>query len=226
MKLDLAVARRWRLAERPNPAWAERYGDSFNFAMSFLRRSERHRLWARTIAVIAAIGVASMVSVTSFVALILAGGLSYVNPADEWTNFGVNPQSELKRDIGTNTPLTIPGGRTIGTGMLENALARGKLDGASFLTIDAWKPEHRVYIPRSIYIPYAGDFGTLEDEIQQRLKDELATLTSGSLEMPLVFFCYGAKCWESYNAALRAIKLGYTKVYWYRGGISSWEAAH
>jgi hypothetical protein len=43
MKLDLAVARRWRNAERPNAAWAERYGDAFDFAMAFLRKSEQIR---------------------------------------------------------------------------------------------------------------------------------------------------------------------------------------
>ncbi len=46
MKLDLAVARRWRRTERPNAAWAARYGDAFGFAMQFLRKSERHRLLA------------------------------------------------------------------------------------------------------------------------------------------------------------------------------------
>jgi Rhodanese-like domain len=58
------------------------------------------------------------------------------------------------------------------------------------------------------------------------LKEELANLTNNNLNMPLVFFCAGVKCWESYNAALRAINLGYSKVYWYRGGISSWHEAH
>ena len=54
----------------------------------------------------------------------------------------------------------------------------------------------------------------------------MGKLTNNNLNMPLVFFCPGVKCWESYNAALRAINLGYSKVYWYRGGISSWTAAH
>jgi len=35
----------------------------------------------------------------------------------------------------------------------------------------------------------------------------------------------GAECWESYNAALRALRLGYREVYWYRGGVASWQAA-
>jgi 3-mercaptopyruvate sulfurtransferase SseA len=29
----------------------------------------------------------------------------------------------------------------------------------------------------------------------------------------------------SYNAALRAINLGYTNVLWYRGGIEAWQQA-
>ena len=45
------------------------------------------------------------------------------------------------------------------------------------------------------------------------------------MDAPMVFFCQGAHCWESYNASLRAIDLGYTNVYWYRGGLSSWQEA-
>jgi tetratricopeptide (TPR) repeat protein len=116
----------------------------------------------------------------------------------------------------------------IGTGELESALNRGTLEGVPFLTIDAWRRQDsgRVYIPGSIYIEYAGDYGTFDDGIQRRLKEELAKLTKDNLDVPVVFFCIGAKCWESYNAALRAIKLGYRKIYWYRGGIGAWQAAH
>jgi PQQ-dependent catabolism-associated CXXCW motif protein len=232
MKLDLAVARRWHRAERPNAAWAERYGDAFDFAMAFLRKSERHRLWRRGIAAVAAVLVVAVVLSTATAAMyamtMMVAGLSYINPADEWSNFGVNPQSELKREVGTNTPLSIPGGRVIGTRELESALNRGTLEGVPFLTVDAWRrsDSEQVYIPGSKYIGYAGDYGTFDDGIQRRLKEELAKLTKDNLDMPLVFFCIGAKCWESYNAALRAIKLGYRKVYWYRGGIGAWQAAH
>ena len=34
-----------------------------------------------------------------------------------------------------------------------------------------------------------------------------------------MFYCEGAQCWESYNAALRALDLGYSNVLWYRGGL-------
>jgi hypothetical protein len=41
--------------------------------------------------------------------------------------------------------------------------------------------------------------------------------TNNNPQQPLVFFCACVECWESYNAALRALRLGYREVYWYRG---------
>ena len=37
--------------------------------------------------------------------------------------------------------------------------------------------------------------------------------------------CASKTCWLSYNTALRAARLGYTEVYWYRGGIEAWLAS-
>ena len=54
---------------------------------------------------------------------------------------------------------------------------------------------------------------------------QLRELTANNPNRALVFFCQGARCWESYNAALRAIHAGFTAVYWYRGGVLAWEAA-
>jgi rhodanese-related sulfurtransferase len=41
----------------------------------------------------------------------------------------------------------------------------------------------------------------------------------------LVFYCSSRNCWLSVNAALRAKKLGYAQVQWYRGGLESWLSA-
>ena len=43
--------------------------------------------------------------------------------------------------------------------------------------------------------------------------------------MPVVVYCQSTHCWMSYNAALRAINMGYSNVLWYRGGIEAWQAA-
>jgi len=39
---------------------------------------------------------------------------------------------------------------------------------------------------------------------------------------PVVFFCNAGECWKSYKASVVALKAGYTKVNWFRGGFPEW----
>ena len=41
---------------------------------------------------------------------------------------------------------------------------------------------------------------------------------------PLVLFCNSGECWKSYKASVVAVKAGYTKVHWFRGGFPEWSA--
>jgi rhodanese-related sulfurtransferase len=41
---------------------------------------------------------------------------------------------------------------------------------------------------------------------------------------PLVLFCNAGECWKSYKASVAAVKAGYTKVYWFRGGMPEWSS--
>ena len=54
----------------------------------------------------------------------------------------------------------------------------------------------------------------------------LLKLLSPDLAAPVIFYCQSRDCWHSVNASLRAKKLGYTQVGWYRGGVESWKAAN
>ena len=47
----------------------------------------------------------------------------------------------------------------------------------------------------------------------------------GNHDRMLVFYCL-ANCWMSWNAAKRAIALGYTHVAWYPDGTDGWAADH
>lgn len=40
----------------------------------------------------------------------------------------------------------------------------------------------------------------------------------------LVFYCNAGECWKSYKASVAAIKAGYKKVHWFRGGFPEWKA--
>jgi|HubBroStandDraft_4_1064222.scaffolds.fasta_scaffold09468_4 PQQ-dependent catabolism-associated CXXCW motif protein len=228
-KLDLAVARKWRKAERPNAAWAERYGDAFPLAMEFLRKSERYRFWRRGLASAAIITplvlIAGVIWLMFYEITVVLVTIVYLI-AGEFANYEIKPQAVLKQDhIGSETPMTIPGGQVAGTLELRAALETGKLRGAPFILIDAWADTEHETIPKAVRITYAGNSGNFHDNYEDELAEKLKALTGDNRDMSLVFYCTGSKCWESYNACLRAIFLGYSHVYWYRGGVNAWRDA-
>ena len=63
-------------------------------------------------------------------------------------------------------------------------------------------------------------------EALARLVVPAAKLLSPDPAAPLVFYCADRECWHAVNAALRARRLGYSRVGWYRGGLLSWKAAN
>jgi PQQ-dependent catabolism-associated CXXCW motif protein len=143
--------------------------------------------------------------------------------ADERRDFGVAPRDTLQREVGSPTPMTIPGGQLIATQELIRRLNDSA--GPRLLLLDALDGGSHRSITGAIRIPLAGHAGDFDDAIQRAVTTQLREVTSGSMDTNLVFFCAGARCWESYNAALRAIHAGYRNVYWFRGGLDAWIAA-
>lgn len=52
---------------------------------------------------------------------------------------------------------------------------------------------------------------------------DLARL-AGDKSAAVIFYCNGLECWKSYKAAKAAIKAGYKKVHWLRGGMPEWKS--
>jgi PQQ-dependent catabolism-associated CXXCW motif protein len=140
---------------------------------------------------------------------------------DENVDFRVLPQSALRKDVGNPTPLAIPGATTVTTMELKKAMDAGR----PMILIDALQDSHQMTIKGAVSLRYAGAFGTFDDQIQIRLANDLTNLLQGRTEATLIFFCQGVRCWESYNAALRARAAGFQNVSWYRGGLRAWQAA-
>jgi PQQ-dependent catabolism-associated CXXCW motif protein len=228
-KLDLSMACRWWDIECPNAAWAERYGDAYRLALEFLRKSERHQFWRRGLAsvgvIVPLVVVAGAVWLMFYEITVLLVGLVYLNPGYEFSDYSVPPQATLQQRVGTQTPTTIPGGHVVSTLELKEALDSGKLRSAPLILIDAWNHAQHPKIRNAEWIAYAGSPGNFHDTVQDRLAKKLDELTGGNRDMSIVFYCLGSECWESYNASLRAIYLGYSHVYWYRGGLSAWRQA-
>lgn len=138
---------------------------------------------------------------------------------DEDRDWGVAPTAQLRtRDFHGPTPLQIPGGKVVTTGELK---AMRDQQPAPFLIDVLGGGLHRT-IAGAFWMIGAGA-GDLNPEEQKRFAAAMAGFTGGDKSRPIVFFCVDAQCWLSYNAALRAIGLGYTGVLWYRGGIASWR---
>jgi len=78
----------------------------------------------------------------------------------------------------------------------------------------------RLSLPGAIWLPEVGR-GTLSDDMQVYLSDNMARLTNGDKTHPLVIFCV-ADCWMSWNAAQRLTQMGYRDVNWFRLGTDGW----
>jgi rhodanese-related sulfurtransferase len=118
------------------------------------------------------------------------------------------------------TPTRIPGGQVVGTLALRDTLQGQK---ETILLFDVLGAE--AGLPGAQNALGAAQAGSFNDEVQSQFGQYLQQATSGRKDMPLVFYCLSVECWMSYNASLRAIHLGYTRVLWYRGGIEAWQAA-
>jgi PQQ-dependent catabolism-associated CXXCW motif protein len=151
------------------------------------------------------------------------------NPGNESSDFGVRPQIKLHANVGSPTPTFIPGARVITTAQLLQTMQSGGVLLLVDVLYDTNNPPHPT-LPGAARFSYAGQPGSFNDQIQQRLEMDLAKATQQRTQqrpdVPIVFFCAGSQCWESYNAALRAEYMGFQRVYWYRGGLAAWQAAN
>jgi PQQ-dependent catabolism-associated CXXCW motif protein len=86
-----------------------------------------------------------------------------------------------------------------------------------------WREQPRFDIPGSVWLPDTG-YGALSDATQLYLEMGLAKASGGDKKNPLVFYCL-KNCWMSWNAAKRAMTLGYANVFWFPEGTDGWEAA-
>jgi PQQ-dependent catabolism-associated CXXCW motif protein len=149
----------------------------------------------------------------------LAAGVAMAN---EDADHGVAPSSTLRTaDLSAPTPREVPGAKTIRTEELRQSLG----SQSQPLLFDVLGGEAHASLPGAIWLPGAGRGESFTDAVQFRLARTLEATTKGDRGRPIVFFCQGPQCWLSYNAALRAVALGYRSVHWYRGGIEAWLAA-
>jgi adenylate cyclase len=138
--------------------------------------------------------------------------------AEEDADFGVAPDDKLHADITGLTPTTVPGVMTIHTAELERLLAE-----RDPIVIDLMLYSWGRSIPGAVGLKRAGGGGSTSDAMQDRLRRKMQALTKGDLSKPIVAIGWNSERFDGRNLALRLVALGYTHVYWYRGGREAWE---
>lgn len=84
-----------------------------------------------------------------------------------------------------------------------------------------WRDPTHMSIDGATWLPNVG-YGAATAEQETYFKTRLETLTGGDKARPVVFFCL-KNCWMSWNAAKRALEMGYTDVSWFADGTDGWQ---
>lgn len=78
------------------------------------------------------------------------------------------------------------------------------------------------HIKGAINVPYkeksakSADFNASEDSF------DISKLPTDK-NADVIFYCNAGSCWKSYKASAVAVKAGYTKIHWFRGGYPEWK---
>lgn len=126
------------------------------------------------------------------------------------------------------TPAGLAGATTVDT-----ATARALIDSGQAIPINVMKLDRSTLpggpwimakpfrqIPGSVWLPNVG-LGDPGPELTGWFGRHLDRLTGGDRGRGVLFYCL-ADCWMSWNAAKRALSLGYARVYWYPLGADGW----
>ena len=143
------------------------------------------------------------------------------------------PEGYRLEDYRAPTPATLRGASVIGT---EEAAKVWRSRSASFVDVmprpprprnlpegTLWRDKLRSNIPGSIWLPDTG-YGELASSMAGYFANGLDKASHGDRTRMLVLYCL-ADCWMSWNAAKRALALGYSNVAWYPEGTDGWQAA-
>jgi PQQ-dependent catabolism-associated CXXCW motif protein len=143
------------------------------------------------------------------------------------------PEGYRTADYRSPTPSTLTGARVVTT---PEAQALWKSGQAVFIDVlprpprpsglpagTIWREKARPNVPGSIWLPDTG-YGALAPATEGYFRDGLAQAAGGDTTRVLVFYCL-ENCWMSWNAAKRAMTLGYSHVVWYPQGTDGWQNA-
>jgi rhodanese-related sulfurtransferase len=122
--------------------------------------------------------------------------------------------------LGYFTPRTLPGATVVDAKTVAQLMQRGTayVDTRTDVEFKAGR------VPDSKLVPYVEKSAKEADYDAKQDQFDLSQLPQNK-QTELIFGCNGAECWKSFKASHAAIQAGYTKVYWFRGGLPEWRSA-
>jgi rhodanese-related sulfurtransferase/ABC-type phosphate/phosphonate transport system substrate-binding protein len=122
--------------------------------------------------------------------------------------------------LGYFTPRALPGATVVDAAEAARLLKDGAVyvDTRTEAEFKAGHPAGARWLPYIEKSAKEADYDASKDSF------EVARLPADR-DTALVLACNGAECWKSYKASRMALKAGYRKVYWFRGGLPAWRAA-
>jgi PQQ-dependent catabolism-associated CXXCW motif protein len=160
-------------------------------------------------------------------------GLGFLALAAQGETYPSEPQTYRLEDYRAPTPSALRGAAVLRT---DQAEAIWRSHSAAFIDVlpraprprelpagTIWRDKPRSDIPGSIWLPDTG-YGEIAPITLAYFSKGLEKAAGGDRSRLLVFYCL-SDCWMSWNAAKRALSLGYANVAWYREGTDGWSAA-
>lgn len=156
------------------------------------------------------------------------------NPSDQNSSLpaGVDPQTGFRMQrYRSAVPDSNPGTEVVDTTRAMQLHRSGQV-----IFIDVYPPrglgadplngnwltnEPHSNIENSVWLPEVGR-GHLEQDHIDYFQRNLSRLTTGDKQTALLFYCT-ADCWQSWNAARRAMLWGYKNIFWYPDGTDGWH---
>jgi len=78
------------------------------------------------------------------------------------------------------------------------------------------------HLPGAHSLPYE-ERSKKETGFDSKLDRFDLTVLPRDRDSPIIFYCNGGECWKSYKASVTALKAGFRKVFWFRGGFPEWR---
>lgn len=122
------------------------------------------------------------------------------------------------RNSWNDTPLSLEGATVVSASQVKELQANDTPVIDARITAEF----NEAHIPKALHIFYNEKSAKSANFNPQPDNFDLSKLPANK-NAGVIFYCNAGACWKGYKAATVAVKAGYKKVYWFRGGLPEWK---